>query len=341
MSGIAIANVLLRNRRIVFAIAIAFFVVALAFSLTAPRTYTSTASFAPAAQRSTSNLAGLAAQLGIQASGADQSQSPNFYADLIPSREIMRAIADSPFRLSSGGRQRVVSPAAWFGAGDEPTPLVQEKLTEKLRRAVSVKTSAVSGIVRIAVTTQDPEISREVATRTIKAVNTFNSRRRRQRTESEREFVESQLSEAYGRLRDAETRLLSFQLENRDYRSSPRLAFEAERLQRDVAGKQEIYTAIAQSYEQVRIDAIRDAPTITVFEEPNKPALPNGRGTISKSLTGLVLGALIGMLIAFTREYFSRSRSVYPSAAEEFQLLKRETLADLRFRRRRASADKP
>ena len=334
MSAISIANVLLRHRRLILITTAICFLGALGYSITATRTYTSTASFAPVASRAPSNVAGLAAQLGIQAGGSDPSQSPSFYSELIPSREVLGALSDSALTVRADGRQEKVSVASWLGVGAKDSALAREEVFEKLRRSITVKTSTASGIVRIAVTTGDPDVSRQLATRTIDAVNAFNSRRRRERTANEKEFVESQLAEASGRLHDAESRLLSFQIENRQYRTSPTLSFEADRLTRDVGAKQEVYTSVQRSYEQARVDAVRDAPSITVFEFPNEPVLPDPRGTISKSFSGLLLGILLGALLAFIIEYFSRSRSVYPSAVEEFQILKRQALADLRFGRR-------
>ena len=334
MSAISIANVMLRHRRLIVITTSICFLGAFVYSITARRTYTSTASFAPVAQRAPSNVAGLAAQLGLQSGGNDPSQSPSFYSELIPSREVLGALSDSALIIRPDGGRRSVSVASWLGVGARDTALAREEVFEKLRRAITVKTSTASGIVRIAVTTPDPDVSRQLAGRTIDAVNAFNSRRRRERTASEKEFVESQLAEASGRLHDAENRLLSFQVENRQYRTSPTLTFEADRLQRDVEAKQEVYTSVQRSYEQARVDAIRDAPSITVFEFPNEPVLPDPRGTVGKSLSGLLLGILLGVLLAFIIEYFTRSRSVYPSAVEEFQSLKREALADLRIGRR-------
>ena len=334
MSAIAVANVLLRHRRMILGVVAICFAGALVYSLSSPRTYTSTTSFAPVAQRSPSNIAGLAAQLGIQAGGSDPAQSPSFYSELIPSREVLGALADSSITVRDGGRAHRVSVASWLGVGTSDTALAREEVFEKLRRLISVKTSTASGIVHIGVTTRDPDVSRQFAERTISAINAFNSRRRRERTESEKEFVESQLAEASDRLHDAEARLVNFKIENRQYSTSPTLSFEADRLQRDVSAKQEVYTSVQRTYEQARVDAVRDAPSITVFEFPNEPVLPDPRGTVTKAFSGLVLGVLLGVLIAFLIEYFSRSRSVYPSAVEEFQSLKREALADLRFRRR-------
>jgi uncharacterized protein involved in exopolysaccharide biosynthesis len=334
MSGIAVANVLLRHRRMILFVAGVFFAVALAYTLSASRTYTSRASFAPVAQRAASNVAGLAAQLGLQTGGGDPAQSPSFYSELIPSREVLGALSDSSITVREGGSHRKVSVATWLGVGTKDSALSREQVFEKLRRSINVKTSAASGIVRIAVTTRDPDVSRQFAARTIEAINAFNSRRRRERTENDKEFIESQLAEASGRLHDAERRLLAFQIENRQYRTSPTLSFEAERLGRDVGAKQEVYTSVQRSYEQARVDAIRDAPSITVFESPNYPVVPDARGTVTKAASGLLLGILLGALLAFLVEYFMRSRSVYPSAVEEFQLLKQQALADLRLRRR-------
>src|SRR2546428_650042 len=95
-------------------------------------------------------------------------------------------------------------------------------------------------------------------------VNTFNLERRQSRAAQEKRFVETRRTEARDELQVAEDRLKSFLERNRDYRNSPQLVFDQERLAREVALRQQLLTSLSQAYEQARIDEVRDTPVITV-----------------------------------------------------------------------------
>jgi hypothetical protein len=54
---------------------------------------------------------------------------------------------------------------------------------------------------------------------------------------------------------------------------------------------------MAESFEQSRLEEIRDTPVITVIEPPIVPVFPDRRGLARKALLGLVLGGgLVGMM---------------------------------------------
>jgi uncharacterized protein involved in exopolysaccharide biosynthesis len=333
MSALAFANVILRYRRPIVLLAVVFAIVAFYESITSGRTYTATGSFTPAGQQQAANVSGLAAQIGF-ATG-DVSQSPGFYSELIPSRVIMQVVADSPLIVTKDGKTRQMTTAQWFGIGDVRNPINREALLGILRGSIALATSPASGIMRISATSADPEVSRQLAKHTIDAIVEFNLRRRRERMESEKEFVDLLLNEYFQKLQAAAERFQQFQMENREYKTSPKLAFEAERLQADVQWKQDLYTSIAHNEEQLRVDAMRNSPSVSVFEQPVAPVAPNARGTIGKTISAFVLGLLLGVFLAFVIEFIARSGVAHPSALEEFQALRDEAIKDLRLKRLR------
>ena len=66
--------------------------------------------------------------------------------------------------------------------------------------------------------------------------------------------------------------------------------------------RQQLYTAIAQSYEQAKLEEVRDLPVITTISEPEIPVVPDHRGLLRKGLFGLIGGAAVGLAIAFLME---------------------------------------
>src|SRR3712207_7894583 len=47
---------------------------------------------------------------------------------------------------------------------------------------------------------------------------------------------------------------------NRDYRNSPELTFQQERLSREVSRVQQLYGRLSEAYEQAKIEEVRDTP---------------------------------------------------------------------------------
>jgi uncharacterized protein involved in exopolysaccharide biosynthesis len=127
-------------------------------------------------------------------------------------------------------------------------------------------------------------------------------------------------------LRSAEDRLQDFLKSNRQFASSPDLTFERDRLQRYVALKQQVFTSLTQSYEDVRIREVRDIPVITLLESPSVPTLPEPRKRLFGLLVGILLGALIGSVSALASEGMARRRNAGSPEAVEFA----GTIADIK-----------
>ena len=86
---------------------------------------------------------------------------------------------------------------------------------------------------------------------------------------------------------------MEFARSNRDVRSSPTLAMESERLAQRVTFARQLLLSELQLLEQSRIDALRNAPTLTVLARPLPARLRDGQGAVTRVLSALGLGVLL------------------------------------------------
>ena len=101
-----IMAVLVRRRGTVVVFTLFVSALAAVYALVQPLTYTTSAAFRPqgSEQGGNSQLAALAGQLGVNVGGgvADEA-SPQFYQELLVSREILTSVSDEPFAVHDVG----------------------------------------------------------------------------------------------------------------------------------------------------------------------------------------------------------------------------------------------
>ncbi len=159
-------------------------------------------------------------------------------------------------------------------------------------------------------------------------VNLFNLNRRQGEASAQRVFIEKRVADAQSELRQAEENLQSFLTLNREFRS-PSLQLEFDRLNRVVTMRQQLYTSLAQAYETAKIEEVRDLPVITVIEPPELPIEPTAHGGTRRTLLGLLIGGLAGVLLAFARDRMATNRERQTDDFVEFEALRRDALSDL------------
>jgi uncharacterized protein involved in exopolysaccharide biosynthesis len=339
VSFLGLMNVLLRHRLLVGACILIGLALSAQAKFFAKPGYTSSATFIPVATKMPSNLSGIAAQLGIGLSTGDAAESPQFYIELLQSREILNPVIQSQFQIRTPTGVKSEDLIQWYGIEERPRSLATAIAMRELTKRTVVATSIKSGIVSLSVTDASPVVAQLIVSRMLDEVSRFNETRRHDRAAAEREFTASQLVETDAALRAAESRLRDFMELNR-VRNSPALSLEQERLQRDVSMRQDLYTATAQAYQQVKIDELREARSISIVEPPEVPPIANPRGLLKAIVLGSMVGFLIGGLLAMFREYVFQSHVVRPREGEEFRELRRALWEDLRspikaFRRKK------
>jgi polysaccharide biosynthesis transport protein len=295
-----LTRAVMRRRLMVAALALAGGAIMASVALLRARTYTAHASFTPQGSGARSQLSGLAAQFGLSMLAGESGPSPAFYADLARSRAVLRSVADSPYVAGGAGGRRVLLPDV-YKVKDGAPALRREQTVDRLVRDIKVDVGRETGMVKLAVRAANPDLAQQLARRTLSVVNDFNMRARRDKAAMEREFTEARLAEFRAELRAAESRVQAFQRQNREFRNSPDLTAEYERLTRDVSMQREVYSSVAQAYAQARIDAARTTPLLTVVEPPERPARPDPRGTVLFTVLGLVAGGALGAALAISR----------------------------------------
>ena len=313
---LAVVNVVLRNGVLIAAIALSVAATVVVSSVLQPRTYAASVSFMPyEMEAGQDQFSRLTAQLGLSLPGGRSGHSSQFYADLLSSRTILEQAVDARYPISTP-TGRVQTTLIDFYVEDETDDPVSTAVRE-LRERMSITVNSGTGVVQFSVRAPSPELAEAIATRVVDLVNGFNLERRQSRARQEREFVADRLEELRGDLRQSELTLQQFLERNRNFENSPQLAFEHDRLRRQVQMRQQLVTDMATAYEQARIAEVRNTPVITVIDAPDGSGRPYPRRTVWKGLLALVLGAMVGVFLAFARELLRHLRQRYPEDFRE------------------------
>lgn len=318
ISVFAIGTLLLRRRWRIAAWALFGAAVTLAVFWNRPALYRASASFIPQGTDNTrSSLAGIAGQLGVQLPlSSTQSLSPDFYARLLKSRELLGSVARDTLTVPELGSRRIG--VADLLKIDPGTPKEREEgAVQELSKRINAPVPKATSVVDFDVATEWPSVSLAIARTLIVGVNDFNKRTRRDQASAERQFVEGRVSVVSAELRSAEDRLQQFLQTNRQSQS-PELRFAQDRLERDVSLRQQVFTSLKQSYEEVRMREVRDTPVISLVDQPSVPSKPESRGRAVRMLLGLIAGAGIGALLAIVQGLMTRRRAQGDAAADAF-----------------------
>lgn len=309
--------VLLRRRGTIVLSTIAVAALAVAFTLLRAETYTTEASFRPqGSEQSSSQLLALASQFGVSVPTGAEEASPAFYTELLTSREILSRAATQPYEVEGVG---TVLLKDLLEIEEDTEALRDQKTIEWLREeAVEVSTGRETGTVTLSVTTEWADLSQAIATKLLAEVSEFNLHTRQSQAAAERAFIEERVRQAERELEDAEESLRVFLESNRQWRDSPLLVFRQEGLQREVTLRQTVLTNLVQSFEQARISEVRDTPVITVLQTPYLPPGPDERRLVLSAALGIVLGGMLGIVLAFVVEAFRRPSDGDP-ARQDFQ----------------------
>jgi uncharacterized protein involved in exopolysaccharide biosynthesis len=327
VSLINILNIFLRQRWFILGVGAAIALVGATRVVVAPNTYTVDSSFI-IQKRDQTPVSGIAAQLGMDVSGTDGSQSPAFYAALIKTPDVLDRLVDTTFTTSTDSKPRTL--ATIWNVSDDNARVRRRSVIERLQKAVSSTVSLKLDLVLMSVTTRDGELSRQLADAILQQVNWFNLRTRQSRAAAERQFDERLVAEVGSDLRRAEDETQQFYQRNQQPHMSAALEMEKQRLARQLEILNARYVSLVTAYDRARIDEVRDTPVITLIQRPGTPVRADSRNLVKTSLVMFLLGLAIGAILALVRHAFSSVRSSGDGDAQEFHQLLDETSGDVR-----------
>lgn len=331
VSLVGLVNVLLRHRVGIVATGVVLALALAVPTLFAKRTYTAIASFVVQGRRLSPGAQGLAAQFGLLGAGADASDSPAFYLELLRSPAILGGIAAMKYHTSASPRDSNLIER--YG-GDKPTlPERRKRAIDHLDRVIKAQASAPTNIITVDVTAETPALAAAILQNLLSQLNEFNLHRRQGQAAAEKEFTEARLAEANGALHAAEDRLRMF-LEVNMVRTAPELNLEEDRLRRAVQMRQQLYTSLAESYQSAKLEEARDIPLISVIDPVELPPAADPRGFLKRFLIGLLAGLVIATIVVYVREYLRAATVDDPAARAEFEDLVAQTKAGFGMRRK-------
>ncbi len=322
-------NVLLRYRVMIILLTLVFGFFMGFRSVTSGKSFTAEAQFMPKGASGQGGLGAIAARFGVNFGGNDASQSPQLYTDLLETKSLLWPVAQKEYRITTDSGVRTGNLIQIFRIRNPRPIVVKVKVIERLQGAIKATMMPKTGVINVAVTTYNPELSLQIAQNLLDQVNIYNLTNRQEQAASERAFIEKELGERGAELRASEADLESFLERNRQYRTSPELMLEYGRIQRDVDRRNATYSGLLNARESARIEEVRDLPVINVIEDPEMPIGPNPRGGVKKTLLGMIIGFMLGCILAFVGDRMARNREAQTDDFLEFTELKREALGDL------------
>lgn len=334
LSLVEVATISLRHWRVIAILPVVLALVVIAWTLRQEREYAATAAFMPQGSeaRSAGTAAGLARQFGFDLGGDGSQQSPDFYVGLLRSRAVLRQAVEAEYTVPDEvGRVRTATLIDLYRIGhDTADSPPWRRAAQMLRANISTSVARETGIVQITVTAFHPALAEQIAERLLELLNTFNLEVLQSRAEGEARFMGGRIEQAQAELLAAEGVLKEFLTHNRQFPNSPELTFTHDRLQREVAMRQEVYTSLLRAQEQARIDAVRDTRLLVVIDPATGSAEPKARGVRLRAMLAFVLGLMISLIVAFATEMVRRARASGDRRYGELRALVGEVWYDVR-----------
>ncbi len=269
--------------------------------------YVANGAFTARATRSSSQVPG-AAQIGLTLGVIDLIQTTMFYGELARSNSILIPVAERTYTVTSDKGTKTGALAAFEGVKGSTPHAAAVTVAKDLPDQITVLTSSRSGVVTLLIKDKDPQIAAQITMNILRELDSYSSSSRRDQAVAERKFVERLLVESRQKLSGAEERLARFRQQNREYESSPQLKIEDDQLTRDVDLAQQDYAGLEASYQQARIEEVRNLSAIRIVEFPDVPVVPMRKEAARKTLIGMVTGILVGIVLALMRQRAEEKR---------------------------------
>lgn len=332
-SLIEIVNGVLRNWRAVVLLPLVLAAWVGISSLTRKPAFSATASFVPqtAEGRGVNAASALAQQFGVSLGTERAAQSPQFYEGLLRSGTILRRAVESQYQIpSETGQLRTGTLLQYWRLNEQNDPVpTWRRGVGRLRGAVATSIRRETGVIDLTVTSDRLLLAEQIAARLLELLNDYNLEVRQTRAREEARFISGRLTEAQGELRAVEDAIESFLRQNRDFRNSPELTFQHDRLQRQVVVRQEVYGSLLRAQEQARIDGMRDTPVLQVIDSPAGTGQPSSRKVLLRTLIAFMVGFLLAVGLATVREAARRGRQTNDPHYREFEDLVRRAWSEL------------
>lgn len=316
ISVLDIFATIIENSRWVIGATVLGLLIALGAALMRERSFEATALIASSSSGGAeSQLAGLASQFGmgniVPTRGGGISATPDLLVQVGESPALLERLLDDTVTVDkqSGPRTflELMTPEEGRVVGSA-TQARRNRAVEALAGRITLNKTKPNNLIAVSATSKSAVLSFAMTRAVIHELNQFMLDLGRSQASEEARFVRQRMIERDHALRLAEDRLASFLSANREFRSSPQLTFEFERLQRAVNLHQAVLVGLTQANEEAGVREVRDTPVLVTIEPPRVPLEAQPRKRAATMKLGLASGFLVGIFLALLAAGLKRSR---------------------------------
>jgi len=258
-----------------------------------------------------SGLGQLATQFGLLSSRG-VTTSPQFYADLLVSREMQRDVVTSQY--SALGSTDSANLLNYFDiAADTGTRAVLRAM-KRLQDLYSVRPDRLTGVVHLEVHTRIPNLSVQIAHRFLELVNEYNLRRRQSQARAEREFAGQQVAMDKENWRPQRMRSPT-SIGGTDVSPIRQVCLRRREIEATGGAAAATLRVLAQGYETAKIDEVRNTPVITIVEHPEGLVEPTAWDTQDHGHCVVLVSLLSFGIASWTYTWNERAWRHRPSTA--------------------------
>ena len=189
-------------------------------------------------------------------------------------------------------------PPTKFVANSEELLIYEANL--KLEKLISVK-EELSGLIKISVLMQDPNLASDIANYIAKFVKEFISYEQQMEATRNREFIENQKLDAKNELEKSEELLTDFRNNHPTNLDSPRLKMIRSRLGSTIEENRAVYITLRQQFEIAKIEEVKDNLLINILDNAVPAVLKAKPKRKIIVLLSIFLGVISGVSIILVR----------------------------------------
>ena len=298
-----------------------FTILGIIYSLMATVYYESSISIYPAGELSQTNgglgdFNGLAKSFGI---GGFNSTPTYNIPDIVKSRTLRKDIIlkmwrtekfpqganlitfwelDKPKLFSFNKWIMNLFPPKKFISKAEELRMYEANLT--LAKLISIK-EELSGLIRISVLTQDPNLASDIADYIARYVKKFISYEKKMEATRNRKFIENQKLKAKSELEISEELLTDFRNIHPTNLDTPRLKMIRSRLGSTIEENRAVYITLRQQFEIAKIDEVKENLLITILDNAEPAVLKAKPKRKVIVFLSIILGGIMGIATILVR----------------------------------------
>ena len=252
-------------------------------------------------------LAGLASQFGVNVplDNLTDLSSPSLYPELLKSRTFAERIFDKKFFIKKYNKE--LSLLSIITHGDKPTSRSKNSLKEEAIIKLNDKylfyiEDPSSSFSVIKISTSEAQFSKDLADVVLSELDILNRSLKSKTVNEKTIFIENRIESVKSDLEVTEIKLKNFKEKNRQI-SSPSLALEEDRLEREVDVQKGIYLTLKQQLELAKIDEVQEQSIVQLLDSPVVPISPANKNIITSLILSFITGITFGIILGFIRNF--------------------------------------